>query len=74
MNRIEIDHLTAAAISNLSKTPQGLTDEELLARYRAAKILAEAHHLPLGSILCDWFDCHIDRFEEMERAGALEAA
>jgi len=52
------------AISNLSKTPEGLTDDELLARYRAAKILAEAHGVPIGAILGDWFPCHINRFED----------
>ena len=58
------------AISNLSITPVGLTDVELLARYRAAKIIAEAHGLPLSAILSDWFPCHLSRFEGLDDEGS----
>ena len=55
------------AISNLGKTPHGLTDEELLARYRAAKLLAAAHKIPVERILGDWFPSHLSRFERMDQ-------
>jgi hypothetical protein len=58
-----------AAIANLGRTPEGLTDIELLARYRAASILAEAHGVPVSAILGDWFPAHLSRFEDMDVRG-----
>jgi hypothetical protein len=54
-----------AAISNLHRTPEGLTDIELLARYRAASILAAVHGVPVSAILSDWYPAHLSRFETL---------
>lgn len=45
---------------DLSRTPTGLTDDQLIARYQAAEILAEAHFCTVGDILADWSGPQLD--------------
>ena len=46
-------------IGNLTVTPPGLSDDELIARYRAAGLLATAHEITRESILRDWAPSHL---------------
>ena len=48
-----------------TQTPKGLSDEQLLRRYRAAKAAAVAIDEPIAGLLHDWFPCHLHRFEDM---------
>ncbi len=59
---------TIHRLADLSHTPNGLSEEMLLARYRAAKLLADVHCLPVSSFLADWKPSDISHFEEMATA------
>ena len=52
-------------IANLRRTPKGLPEEQLVPRFKAASILAEAHGILVDDILGDWFPCHIDYIRDL---------
>jgi len=48
-------------------TPRGLSEEDYLRRYRAAKAVSEALGEPIQNFLRDWTPAHRHIYEDMDR-------